>query len=96
MRISETENCTIIFITHNIQEAIVLGTRIIVLAQGGRIVVDEKIKYKDRLRRPQKVMGRNGNACTAHCINRYSAFHVVEILCILFVQMFSEAAGANQ
>ncbi len=46
LRISETENCTIIFITHNIQEAIVLGTRIIVLAQGGRIVVDEKNKIQ--------------------------------------------------
>lgn len=42
MRISREENCTILFITHNIQEAIVLGTRIIVLAQEGEIVVDEK------------------------------------------------------
>ncbi len=38
----------IIFITHNIQEAIVLGTRILVLAQGGKIVVDEK----NSIRRP--------------------------------------------
>lgn len=44
LRISEEEKCTIIFITHNIQEAIVLGTRIIVLAQEGDIVVDEKNK----------------------------------------------------
>ncbi len=42
LRISMEEKCTFIFITHNIQEAIVLGTRIIVLAEGGRIVVDEK------------------------------------------------------
>lgn len=42
MRISLEEKCTIIFITHNIQEAIVLGTRILVLAQEGKIVVDEK------------------------------------------------------
>lgn len=41
-RISNEEQCTIIFITHNIQEAIVLGTRIVVLAKGGRVVVDEK------------------------------------------------------
>ncbi len=46
LRISETEKCTIIFITHNIQEAIVLGTRIIVFAQEGRIVVDEKNKIQ--------------------------------------------------
>ncbi len=42
LRISMEEKCTVIFITHNIQEAIVLGTRIIVLAEGGKIVVDEK------------------------------------------------------
>ncbi len=42
LRISMEEKCTFIFITHNIQEAIVLGTRIVVLAEGGRIVVDEK------------------------------------------------------
>lgn len=42
LHISMKEECTILFITHNIQEAIVLGTRIIVLAQGGKIVVDEK------------------------------------------------------
>lgn len=42
LRISIEEKCTFIFITHNIQEAIVLGTRIIVLAEGGRIVEDEK------------------------------------------------------
>lgn len=42
MRISAEEKCTVIFITHNIQEAIVLGTRILVLAQEGKIVVDEK------------------------------------------------------
>ena len=41
-RIAESEDCTIIFITHNIQEAIILGTRIIVLAKGGRIVLDKK------------------------------------------------------
>lgn len=42
LRISMEEKCTFIFITHNIQEAIVLGTRIIVLAQQGKIIVDEK------------------------------------------------------
>lgn len=44
LRISMEEKCTFIFITHNIQEAIVLGTRIIVLAQQGKIIVDEKNK----------------------------------------------------
>lgn len=42
LQISMKEECTILFITHNIQEAIVLGTRIIVLAQEGKIVVDER------------------------------------------------------
>ena len=42
LRISAEEDCTVIFITHNIQEAIILGSRILVLQSGGRIVLDEK------------------------------------------------------
>lgn len=42
LAISLEENCTIIFVTHNIQEAIVLGTRIIVLEKGGNILIDQK------------------------------------------------------
>lgn len=41
-KISTTENVTFIFITHNIQEAITLGTRILVMGYGGKILVDEK------------------------------------------------------
>lgn len=41
LNISVEEECTIIFVTHNIQEAIVLGTRIIVLKENGKVVVDE-------------------------------------------------------
>lgn len=40
--ISQKENCTFIFVTHNIQEAIVLGTRIIIMDKGGKINVDIK------------------------------------------------------
>ena len=40
LTISAEEKCTIIFITHNIQEAIILGTRIIVLEKGGKILID--------------------------------------------------------
>lgn len=36
------ENITIIFITHNIQEAIVLGTRILLMNKNGQIAIDEK------------------------------------------------------
>ncbi len=43
LSLSQTENCTILFVTHNIQEAIILGTRNIVLQAGGRIVYDKKI-----------------------------------------------------
>lgn len=46
LRISTEEKCTIIFITHNIQEAIVLGTRILVMSKGGKIVIDEKNKLQ--------------------------------------------------
>ena len=42
MHLHEQEDCTILFITHNILEAISLGTRIIVLQTGGDIVVDQK------------------------------------------------------
>lgn len=42
LTISQEENCTIIFITHNIQEALILGTRNIVLQKGGKIILDEK------------------------------------------------------
>lgn len=41
LKIFENEKCTIVFITHNIQEAIVLGTRIIVLQKQGKIAIDE-------------------------------------------------------
>jgi len=40
--IYEKEDCTFIFITHNIQEALVLGSRVIVMKEGGNIVVDEE------------------------------------------------------
>ena len=39
--IKEKENLTVIFITHNIQESIVLGDRIIMMDKGGRIKLDE-------------------------------------------------------
>lgn len=42
LNISSQEDCTFIFITHNIQEAIVLGDRIIVMSKKGEIKVDEK------------------------------------------------------
>ncbi len=42
LKIAEQEPCTFIFITHNIQEAIILGKRILVMAKGGRIVIDEE------------------------------------------------------
>lgn len=48
LTISLEEHCTIIFITHNIQEAIVLGTRIVVLGKGGGILIDQE----NRIQRP--------------------------------------------
>ena len=42
IRLSDESECTFIFVTHNIQEAIVLSTRIIVFGQEGKVLVDEK------------------------------------------------------
>ena len=39
-RISADSDVTVIFITHNIQEAITLGKRLILLGSNGRIVID--------------------------------------------------------
>lgn len=46
LTISKTEDCTFLFITHNIQEAIVLGNRIIVMSETGKIKVDQKNTMK--------------------------------------------------
>ncbi len=40
LAISRQEKCTIIFITHNIQEGIVLGTRLMLMQHGGRVAMD--------------------------------------------------------
>ena len=40
-RISTSENVTVIFITHNIQEAITLGTRVMLMNKQGKIVIDD-------------------------------------------------------
>lgn len=40
-RISTQEDVTVIFITHNIQEAITLGTRVLLMNRQGKIVIDD-------------------------------------------------------
>ena len=40
LRIKEKENATVIFITHNIQEALTLGTRILLMSKQGEIKID--------------------------------------------------------
>lgn len=42
IKIAEESSCTFIFITHNIQEAIILGSRIMVFAKGGKIILDKE------------------------------------------------------
>lgn len=42
LQIHEKENLTVIFITHNIQEAICLGTRILLMSRQGNIKMDVK------------------------------------------------------
>ena len=40
LRIKEKENATVIFITHNIQEALVLGNRVMLMSRRGEIKID--------------------------------------------------------
>lgn len=40
LRIKEKENATVIFITHNIQEALVLGSRVLLMSKKGEIKID--------------------------------------------------------
>ncbi|HIU26315.1 MAG TPA: ABC transporter ATP-binding protein [Candidatus Copromorpha excrementigallinarum] len=40
LRIKEKENATVIFITHNIQEALVLGNRIMLMSKNGEIKIE--------------------------------------------------------
>jgi len=40
--LSEETDCTFIFVTHNIQEALAMSTRIVLFGKGGAILVDEK------------------------------------------------------
>lgn len=47
-KIKEKENATVIFITHNIQEALVLGTRIILISKEGKI----KIEMDNKIPKP--------------------------------------------
>lgn len=41
VKLHERENVTVIFITHNIQEALVLGTRVMLMSKHGEIKVNE-------------------------------------------------------
>lgn len=45
-RLHQESNITIIFITHNIQEAITLGTRIIMMGKNGEIIINDENKLQ--------------------------------------------------
>jgi len=45
-KISTTEEVTFLFITHNIQEAITLGTRVILMGKQGQILIDDENHIK--------------------------------------------------
>lgn len=49
-KISTTEEVTFIFITHNIQEAITLGTRVLLMGKQGQILIDDE----NRIKKPVK------------------------------------------
>ena len=45
-KISTTEEVTFVFITHNIQEAITLGTRVLLMGKQGQILIDDENTIK--------------------------------------------------
>lgn len=45
-RLHQESNITVIFITHNIQEAITLGTRVIMMGKNGKIIINDENKLK--------------------------------------------------
>lgn len=49
-RISATEDVTFIFVTHNIQEAITLGSRVIMMGRQGQILIDDENKLEKPVR----------------------------------------------
>ena len=55
--ISVQEKVTVIFITHNIQEAITLGTRVLLMGRNGKIVIDEENKIEKPVRPSSKGYG---------------------------------------
>ena len=55
--ISEQEKVTVIFITHNIQEAITLGTRVLLMGRNGKIVIDEENKIEKPVKPSSKGYG---------------------------------------
>lgn len=45
-QLHQDSNITVIFITHNIQEAITLGTRVLMMGKNGKIIIDDENKIK--------------------------------------------------
>lgn len=46
LQIWEQERCTVIFVTHSLEEALVLGDRIVVMsARPGRVIYDERVPF---------------------------------------------------
>lgn len=61
MKLHQKEKVTVIFITHNIQEAVCLGTRILVMAKQGGIKMDvPNTEFRNRSHRHRKAMDRCG------------------------------------
>ncbi len=67
LRIWETTRRTIIFVTHDMQEAVRLGDRLIMLNNGGKIVEDMRID----LPRPRHFADRAFVDCYADVVNRF-------------------------
>jgi len=65
LQIHAKEKVTVIFITHNIQEALILGTRILVMNRNGKIQMDEKNNLEKPVTPASKGYGELWNTFSA-------------------------------
>ena len=83
-RIQRALGTTVILVTHDIDEAVLLGDRIAVLSSGGRL---------DQLAEPSAILARPATDVVAELVGDGRAVRMLSITCLELVDL--EPAGAN-